>query len=593
MKHHLESLLQIAVKQLQEAEELPNTPILIQIEPTKDKQFGDYASNLALLLAKSAHKKPRDIAERLIQALPSSEYLQKVEVAGPGFINFFLSSLALTSVVENILTEKDSYGACTIGRGKRILLEFLSSNPTGPLHVGHGRLAAFGSVVANLLQTVGFKPYKEYYVNDAGRQMDILTTSVWVRYINFCYQEINDHGETPILPFPVNGYRGEYVIDIAKKIKQEHQDIFYVEKDVVVKDLPKDETEGGDKEVFIDALIERAKQLLKDKYQILFDIGCQSIVHDIRQDLEEFGVYYDNWFSEKKFVDTGVVDVLLEKLKSSGHIYSREGALWFRSTDFGDEKDRVLVRKNGQRTYFANDVAYHLDKFDRGYDIAIDIFGSDHHGYIPRMKAAIEASGINPERLINLLLQFVMLYRGKQQISMSTRGGSFVTLRELRNEVGNDAARFFYLLRKGEQHIDFDLDLAKAQSNENPLYYIQYAYARIASVFRQLQEKQLQYNEINGLAHINLLDQDHERQLLNALTRYSEIIINAALNYEPHLLTNYLRELAADFHSYYNACQFLVTDDKLRDARLALIRAVRQILLNGLHILGIKPPESM
>lgn len=584
MKQHLEQLVQTAIKQLQESGEIPECPVQIQIDTTKDKRFGDFASNIALVLAKATQKKPRDLAERIVKTLPSSEFVQKVEIAGPGFINFFLSPAALTRIVEKILTDKESYGTCTIGRGKRILIEFLSSNPTGPLHVGHGRLAAFGTIVANLLQAVGFKPYKEYYVNDAGRQMDILTVSVWIRYLNF-----NDAN----IPFPVNGYRGEYVLDIAKKMKNEYQNHFQVASDLILSSLPADENEGGDKEIYIDALIARAKEILKDQYQILYDFSCQYILRDIQQDLAEFGVNYDQWFSERQFTKTGVVNVLLEKLKSSGHVYQRDHAWWFRSTDFGDEKDRVLVRSNGQYTYFANDVAYHLDKFERGFDIAIDIFGSDHHGYTPRMKGAIEASGINPERLITLLMQFVTLYRGQKQIQMSTRGGSFVTLRELRHEVGNDAARFFYVMRKAEQHMDFDLDLATSQSNENPLYYIEYAYARIASVFRQMEERHLSYNEINGFAQVHQLILDHERQLLNTLSHYPDIIVNAALLYEPHQLTTYLRELATDFHAYYNAHQFLVEDENIRDARLVLIKAVRQVLLNGLSLLGIKPPDSM
>jgi arginyl-tRNA synthetase len=414
--------------------------------------------------------------------------------------------------------------------------------------------------------------------------MDILTVSIWLRYLSLC-------GENII--FPANAYRGDYIIDIARAVKDKHGTEMQVPAQQVMENLPLDEPQGGDKELYIDAVIERVKKILGVKYQIIFDEGLAGILADISDDLAEFGVQFDNWFSERQFVATSVVDKLLEKLRAGGHVYERDGALWFRSTDFDDEKDRVLVRKNGQRTYFANDVAYHLSKFDRGFDIAIDIFGSDHHGYVPRMRAAMQACGINPERLIHLLGQFVTLYRSGKQAQMSTRGGDFVTLRELRNEVGNDAARFFYVMRKYDQHIDFDLDLAKSQSNENPVYYVQYAHARICSVFKQLDERQWVYNEANGLAHLDLLNEEHERQLLNTLSRYPDIIVDAALNYEPHLLTNYIRELAADFHAYYNSHQFLVEDAALRDARLALITAVRQVLLNGFNILGISPPESM
>lgn len=584
MKHQIETLIKAALKQLQDAGDLPEVPTFIQVEATKDKQHGDFASNIAMTLAKTLQQKPRDIALRIIAALPESKQVTKAEVAGPGFINFFLTEDAFTGVVATILAEKENFGRCKIGREKKVLVEFLSSNPTGPLHVGHGRGGAYGAVVSNLLDAVGFKTYREYYVNDAGRQMDILTSSIWLRYLGLCGEEI---------VFPANAYRGEYVIDISKAMHEVHGDHFRMSSQAVFADLPADEPQGGDKEVYIDAIINRAKTLLGDKYEAVFTLGLDNVLADIRNDLAEFGVHYDNWFSERQFVASDVVDKLLERLTASGHVYHKDGALWFRSTDFGDEKDRVLVRSNGTRTYFANDVAYHLTKFERGFDLAIDIFGADHHGYVPRMKAAMQASGINPERLIHLLLQFVTLYRGGSQVQMSTRSGSFITLRELREEVGNDAARYFYVMRKSEQHIDFDLDLAKAQSNENPVYYVQYAHARICSVFRQLSERGLSYNENNGLANLALLSAPHERQLLMTLSRYPELIVNAALQYEPHQLTNYLRDLASDFHAYYNSHQFLVDEVELRDARLALITATRQTLVNGFNLLGITSPESM
>lgn len=584
MKQHIETLIHAALKALQENGELPEIPSYVHVDGTKDKQHGDYATNIALIMAKSVQKKPRDIAESIMKALPPSRYVSKMEVAGPGFINFFLTADALSSVVTIILKEREHYGRSKIGREKRVLVEFLSSNPTGPLHVGHGRGGAFGSVVSNLLDAVGFKTYREYYVNDAGRQMDILTASIWLRYLALCGEEI---------VFPANAYRGEYVIEISRAIHAIHGAHFAVPASQVYEGLPPDEPAGGDKEIYIDAIIARTKQLLAENYDTLFTLGLDNVLGDIREDLAEFGVHYDNWFSERQFVATDVVDRLLETLKISGHVYEKDGALWFRSTDFRDEKDRVLVRSNGQRTYFANDVAYHLSKFDRGFDIVIDVFGADHHGYVPRMKAAMEASGINPERLLHLLLQFVTLYRGGSQVQMSTRSGTFVTLRELREEVGNDAARFFYVMRKGEQHIDFDLDLAKAQSNENPVYYVQYAYARICSVFKQLAERQMIFDEANGISHLNLLTQAQELQLFNTLSRYPDVITSAAIHYEPHQLTNYVRDLAADFHAYYNSHQFIVDEAPLRDARLALVAATRQTLLNGFNLLGISAPESM
>jgi arginyl-tRNA synthetase len=584
MKQTIENLLQVAVKQLQENDELPAIPAFIQIDMTKDKSHGDFATNLALVLAKSAQKKPRELAEKIVAALPKTNFIEKVEIAGPGFINFFLSVNAFNDVIAQILEKKNAFGRSQMGRNKKVLVEFLSSNPTGPLHVGHGRHAAFGAVIANLLDAVGFQTYREYYVNDAGRQMDILTVSIWLRYLSLCGEEII---------FPANGYQGNYVIEIAQAIKDVHGNHFHVPASEIFKDLPADEPQGGDKEVYIDAIIVKAKELLKDNYEPIFALGLENILADIHEDLSEFGVHYDNWFSERKFVSTDVVDKLLERLRESGHVFERDDALWFRSTDFGDEKDRVLVRSNGQRTYFANDVVYHLNKFDRGFDIAIDIFGSDHHGYVPRMKAAMQASGINKERLLHLLVQFVSLYRGDQQVSMSTRGGNFVTLRELRAEVGNDAARFFYIMRKAEQHMDFDLELAKAQSNENPVYYVQYAYARICSVFKQLNERQLAFDKEEGIANLHLLVEPQERQLVNTLARYPDMIVNAALNYEPHMLTHYVRDLASDFHTYYNSHQFIVEDAALRNARLALVTATKQILLNGFNLIGISAPETM
>jgi len=585
MKQQIESLLLRALQQLEASGELPAIPAFIQIDPSKDKQHGDFASNIALILAKPAQKKPREVAERLIQVLPDSPYIDKVEIAGPGFINFFLSNHALTDVVTRALSEKEQFGDCKLGREKSVLLEFVSSNPTGPLHVGHGRHAAYGDVVANLLNAVGFKVYREYYVNDAGRQMDILAASTWLRYLAACGEEIT---------FPANGYQGDYVSDIAHAIKDVQGDHFFVPAANVFADMPLDEPQGGDKETYIDAVVERAKQLLgEDKYQAIFDLGLQHILTDIREDLAEFGVHYDNWYSERYLVSSGIIDQMLDRLKASGHVYEKEKALWFRSTQFGDEKDRVLVRSNGQRTYFANDVANHFNKFDRQFDMAVDVFGSDHHGYIPRVKAAVKACEIDPERLIFLLVQFVSLYRGKQQVSMSTRGGNFVTLRALRNEVGNDAARFFYVMRKHEQHVDFDLELAKSQSNENPVYYVQYAHARICSVFRQAAERGMDFKESIGLNQLEKLTTEQERQLLNTLARYPDIVLDAALAYEPSLLTNYLRDVASDFHSYYNAHQFLVEDEALRNARLALVFAARQVLANGFKLLGISAPENM
>ena len=583
-KQHIEQLIQTALHQLRQSNKLTVDVPHVQIDVTKDKQHGDFATNIALVLAKPMQRKPREIAELILATLPSTEQIKKVEIAGPGFINFFLKDDALYGVIRDILAEGALYGRANIGNQQRVIAEFVSSNPTGPLHVGHGRHAAFGAVVSDLLAEIGYDVFREYYVNDAGRQMDILAVSVWLRYLSLC-------GETII--FPSNGYKGDYVINIARELREQEGANFVVPARIIFEALPPDAPEG-DKEIYIDAVIARAKKLLGEAhYDIVFDFALDKILADISEDLAEFGVTFQNWFSERSFVRTDAVDRAIQRLQEKGLTYERDGALWFRSTDLGDEKDRVLARANGVRTYFANDLAYHVNKFERGFALAINIFGSDNHGYVPRVKAGLQALDVESATWVHLLVQFVTLYRGGQQAQMSTRSGSFVTLRELRKEVGNDAARFFYVMRKCEQHMDFDLDLAKSQSNENPVYYIQYAYARICSVFRQLAEKKLSYDQIAGLEQVTLLNEEHELQLLRILGRYKEVILLAAQQYEPHLLTHYLRDVANGFHVYYNAHQFLVEDAMLRNARLCLITATRQILLNGLKLLGVSAPENM
>jgi len=364
--------------------------------------------------------------------------------------------------------------------------------------------------------------------------------------------------------------------------------------DEIFANTPPDAPDGGDKETHIDAVIARLRTLLgAQDYRLVFDAGLDAILHNIRQDLKEFGVEYDAWFSERSLTDSSAVEIAIERLKQSGHTYERDGALWFRSTDYGDEKDRVIVRDNGQTTYFASDIAYHANKLERGYDRVIDIWGADHHGYVPRVKAALQALGDDPDRLDVLLVQFAVLYRGGEKVQMSTRSGEFVTLRELRHEVGNDAARYFYVMRKCEQHMDFDLDLARSQSNDNPVYYVQYAHARVMSVFRQLQEKGYRRDTDAGLAQLARLTETHEQELMINLSRYPEVVETAAVSHEPHQLTHYLRELANDFHTYYNAHTFIVEESALRCARLELIDATRQVIANGLGLLGVSAPETM
>jgi arginyl-tRNA synthetase len=358
--------------------------------------------------------------------------------------------------------------------------------------------------------------------------------------------------------------------------------------------IPADAPAGGDKEEHIDALIARAKQLLGDnRYRFVFELGLNTILDDIRDDLELFGARYDEWYSERSLTESGAVNKAIERLRQAGHLYQKDGALWFRSTDFGDEKDRVVERENGQITYFASDIAYHLDKLERGFERVIDIWGADHHGYVPRVKAALQALGDDPSKLDVLLVQFAILYRGGEKVQMSTRSGEFVTLRELRKEVGTDAARFFYVMRKCEQHLDFDLDLAKSQSSDNPVYYVQYAHARVCSVLQQAAQKGIDVELSEGLTNLERLVEPHEQALLVSLSKYPEVVEASALNEEPHQLTHYVRELANDFHTYYNAHKFLIEDANLRDARLKLILATRQVLRNGLNLLGVSAPEKM
>jgi arginyl-tRNA synthetase len=555
------------------------------IERARDASHGDFATNVAMVNSKAAKMRPRDLAEKLVAALPASAVIDAVEIAGPGFINFRLSDTAYHSLVPEILAAGHAYGRSEIGNGKRVQVEFVSANPTGPLHVGHGRGAAYGAVVADLLEAVGYEVHREYYVNDAGRQMDILGTSVWLRYLELC-------GET--LTFPSNGYKGDYVWDIAATLHREHGDDYRHRAEEVFDAVPADEPDGGDKEAHIDALIGRAKSLLGDnRYRLVFESGLNTILDDIRDDLGLFGVYYQEWYSERSLVESGAVNKAIDRLREAGHLYQKGGAWWFRSTDFGDEKDRVVVRDNGQATYFASDIAYHLDKLERGFDRVIDVWGADHHGYVPRVRAALQAMGADASKLDVLLVQFAVLYRGGEKAQMSTRSGEFITLRELRKEVGRDAARFFYVMRKCEQHMDFDLDLAKSQSSDNPVYYVQYAHARIHAVLRQAADKLIEVAPSAGVENLDRLVEGHEIDLLKSLSRYPEVVESAASNEEPHLLTHYLRELANDFHTYYNAHQFLVDDARLRDARIKLILATREVLRNGLNLLGVSAPEQM
>ncbi len=585
MKQLVASLIAQAIDNLKQSGTLDaDLQANIQVDNTRDKQHGDLASNVALTLAKAARRNPRDIAQLICDNLPAAGEVKSTEIAGPGFINFFISQDATAAVINKIMEQGDSYGHCQVGNNQSVQIEFVSANPTGPLHVGHGRGAAYGASLANLLNAAGFKVQREYYVNDAGRQMNILAASVWLRYLALAGIEV---------PFPSNGYQGDYVKDIAAELQNNVGSCLQHSASAITQDLPTDGPEG-DKEAHIDAIIERARALLgTDNYELLFAAGLNSIRDDIKDDLEEFGVHFDEWFSERGLSQNEQIERAIKKLQENDHIYEQAGALWFRSTAFGDDKDRVVKRDNGQTTYFASDIAYHLNKFERGFDTVINIWGADHHGYITRVKAALTAMGLDAERLVIKLVQFAILYRGSERVQMSTRSGSFVTLRELRDEVGKDASRFFYVTRKAEQHMDFDLELAKSESKDNPVYYIQYAHARICSMITKLESEGMVWDQDLGLANLALLEQPAEIALMQQLELYPEIISHAAVAHEPHQVAHYLRDLAGNFHTYYNAHRMKIDDANLRNARLTLSACTRQVLANGLQLLGVDAPELM
>ncbi|KAF0165859.1 MAG: arginyl-tRNA synthetase [Rhodocyclaceae bacterium] len=574
-RQHLASLLRTALASVAPGQGL----VEIILERPKQASHGDFASNLAMQLARELKTNPRQIAERLVRELPASAAVAKVEIAGAGFINFTLTPAARTAVVAAVLAAGHGFGRGAPRNGKaaqRLQVEFVSANPTGPLHVGHGRGAAYGASLASLLAFAGFDVTREYYVNDAGRQMDILAVSAWLRYLELFDEPV---------PFPANGYQGGYVREMAEQVRAAHGDRYVHPAEAVLACLP--ETE--DIEAKLDGLILAGKDLLGEDWAYIHGHVLNEQLTDCRADLEEFGVHFDVWFSERSLYETGMVERAVATLEKSGHIYLQDGAKWFSSTAFGDEKDRVVQRDNGIYTYFASDIAYHLNKFERGFDKVIDVWGADHHGYIPRVKGALAASGANADRLDVTLVQFVSLFRDGQKASMSTRSGEYVTLRQLREEVGNDACRFFYMLRKCDQALDFDLDLAKSESNDNPVYYVQYAHARICSVLAQWD------GDAAALGATDLAPLQHEREyaLCARLAEFPELIQVAARDYAPHALAFYLKDLAGDFHGWYNAERVLVDDQATREARLALALATRQVLQNGLSLLGVSQPVSM
>jgi len=556
----------------------------IQLERPRNPEHGDFSCNVAMQLARLLKRKPREVAQQIVESvqgdLAASGQFAPLEIAGTGFINVRLSPLARAAVVHRVLAEGADFGRSRATARERVQVEFVSANPTGPLHVGHGRGAAYGASLAALLEFAGAEVSREFYVNDAGRQMDILALSVWLRYLQ---------ARGTVVPFPEDGYRGDYVRDIAARLADAHVSRFARDIDVADTQAFPVAQPGDDADAALDAQIAAAKVLLGGDWNALHHFALEAMLEDQREDLADFRVSFDSWYSEASLFERGAVERTVQRLLARGHLYEKDGALWFRSTQFGDEKDRVVRRENGQYTYFASDIAYHADKFARGYDRLIDIWGADHHGYIPRVRGALEALGLDAGRLSVALVQFAVLYRGGEKVAMGKRSGDFVTLRELREEVGNDAARFFYILRRSDQHLDFDLDLAKSESQDNPVYYVQYAHARLCSVFAQWGGDAARLVDI-ALAP---LVSAREATLMRTLAEFPDLVQSAARELAPHSVAFYARELAAQFHSYYNAERILVDDEALCAARLALCAAVRQVLANALSLLGVNAPEEM
>ncbi len=592
MKTEILSGLTTALHAVARAQKIEEGQLTLPLElgRCKNPAHGDYSSNVAMQYAKTFQMNPRQFAEALIAALPAHPGIASVEIAGPGFINIRLASGSDSAVLETIVREGTAYGRHQAEHPQKILLEFVSANPTGPLHVGHGRGAAYGATLANILRANGHHVDNEYYVNDAGRQMDILALSVYWRYMQIC-------GSDRTLPQGI--YQGDYVVDIAREHYARYGDKHYRAPETWVPPHPAEwsaeAVEKGERDAWIDAAIAALKNTLGETdYRAVFDAGLDAEVADIRADLQEFGVTFNRWYSERSLFTDGRIHEMLDVLRARGYLYEKDGAQWFRASDFGDEKDRVVVRENGITTYFASDIAYHYDKYQRGYDRMIDIFGADHHGYMARVRASLAALGLAPEKLDITLVQFAVLYKDGAKMQMSTRSGQFVTLRDLRAQVGSDAARFFYVMRKPEQHLDFDLDLATSHSKDNPYYYVQYAHARTSRVLERAQEEGVSFDAQTALAQREHLTEPEEKTLLRELARYPDTIAAAGAQMAGHLIVNYLKDLAGAWHQYYDAGHKVLHDDAaLRDARLLLTHAVRQVLRNGLDIIGVAARERM
>ena len=594
MKDDLQRLLLAAVRSL-EGSLLPGPidPQAVALERTRDAQHGDFASNVAMRLAKAAGLKPRELAERIVAALPADPLITRTEIAGAGFINFTLARDLYARELVRVHEQGEAYGRHMPAAPRKVLLEFVSANPTGPMHVGHGRQAAFGDALGRLLAAAGDDVTREYYINDAGRQTEILAVSVWLRYLERC-------GEA--LPFPQNGYRGDYLLPLGAALQARVGETLRHPAATVMADLPTDALPGitgGDKEAHIDALIARCRALIGEAaWQDLVRSSIDAMMGEIRDDLAAFGVHFDHWVSERAFAESGAIDRALGRLRERDLLYTKDGAEWFRATQFGDDEDRVVVRDNGVKTYFASDIAYHLDKRERGHDQLIDVLGADHHGYVTRVRGGLQAFGHPGECLEAPLIQLVALYRNGEKVSMGKREANFVTLRQLREEVGNDACRIFFLMRSNDQSLDFDLELAKSKSNENPVFYVQYAHARVASVMKELAARGFGWDAARARATVlsrgaELLAGPHAEAMLAALSRYPEVVRQAAAQRAPHAMVHYLRELATTLHAFYNAERVLVPDEAQRDARVYALLAVQQALRNGLDLLGASAPESM
>jgi arginyl-tRNA synthetase len=546
MEKVLRDILDNACKKLTEA-----GPGSIEIEIPKEDGFGDLSTPVAMGLARTLKKAPRKIAEELVAMIDQKNLFEKIDIAGPGFINFTFTRAFICQELVQLLKEREALLTEDVGKGKRVQIEFVSANPTGPLHLGHGRGAALGAALANLLQETGFRIEKEFYINDAGRQVSLLGLSVFAKYKVLCGN---------VFPFPEDGYMGYYIDDLAAEFRKEFGEVF-ADKDFV------------------------------DVADTVIDFSYNKMLDLIRKDLEDFGVIFDTWQSERELYAGGEIVQALDDLKSRGHIFEQDGATWFRSTEFGDDKDRVLIKQDGDYTYFTPDIAYHRKKLEKGFDELIDIWGADHHGYIPRMQAAVQALGHPRESLRVLLVQLVSLLKGGQPVQMSKRAGEFITLREIMDEIGPDTTKFLFLTRRSDSHLDVDIEVAKAQSNENPVFYVQYAHARINSIFEKARETG--FNTQDPGAFKGELFNDEEMKLVKKVLSYAMMLKAAALAREPHRITFYLQELAGLFHTYYHRHRVITEDNELTKARLALCEATAIVLRHGTKILGVKAPEKM